>query len=62
MCRYCLQRHSHVRCWISILLQVIDPAKSSVELLATKVELKLRKADPSSWPSLEVKQTVEPKN
>ena len=40
--------------------QVIDVDRSSVELLGTKVELKLRKADPITWASLELKP--EPQN
>ena len=39
----------------SLPQQVIDPAHSSVDLLGTKAELKLRKADPVSWASLELK-------
>jgi hypothetical protein len=39
---------------------VIDVDRSSVELLGTKVELKLRKADPITWASLELK--LEPQN
>ncbi|XP_065649068.1 cysteine and histidine-rich domain-containing protein 1 isoform X2 [Hydra vulgaris] len=33
---------------------VIDPEKSSVEYLGTKVELKLKKADAVSWPKFEL--------
>ena len=33
---------------------VIIPEKSSMELLGTKAEIKLKKAGPMSWPSLEL--------
>ena len=33
--------------------QAIEPDRSSVELLGSKVEVKLRKADPFSWAALE---------
>ena len=35
--------------------QVIDASKSSVELLGTKTEIKLRKIDGISWKSLQYK-------
>ena len=35
--------------------QVIDPGKSSVELLGTKTEIKLRKIDGIPWKSLQYK-------
>ena len=35
--------------------QVIDVDRSSVELLATKAEVKLKKADPIAWATLELK-------
>ena len=35
---------------------MIDPEKSSVKLLGTKVEINLRKAEPGSWPLLEMPQ------
>ena len=37
-------------------LQVIDPKKSTVKLLGTKVEVNLKKADAGSWASLELSQ------
>jgi len=36
------------------IFQVIAPARSSMELLSTKAEIKLRKAGPGSWSSLEL--------
>ncbi|XP_077976839.1 cysteine and histidine-rich domain-containing protein 1-like [Glandiceps talaboti] len=38
-----------------ILYGVIDPSKSTVNLLGSKVEIKLKKADPVSWKTLEHK-------
>ncbi|XP_062511609.1 cysteine and histidine-rich domain-containing protein 1-like [Corticium candelabrum] len=35
---------------------VVDPRKSSVTLLSTKVEIKLKKASASNWPALEWKE------
>ncbi|XP_059170180.1 cysteine and histidine-rich domain-containing protein 1-like [Physella acuta] len=40
-----------------ILREAIDPLKSSVKLLGTKVELDLKKAEAFSWPTLEVPAT-----
>ena len=40
----------------TFLLQTILPEKSSVLLSQTKVEIKLRKEDIGSWPSLELKK------
>ena len=37
-----------------MFVQVIDPSKSSVKMLGTKVEVKLKKFEPGSWPSLEM--------
>lgn len=37
-----------------VLKGVIDPQKSSVKLLGTKVEINLRKMEPGSWSSLEL--------
>ena len=39
--------------------QVIDPSKSSVELLGTKTEIKLRKIDGMPWKSLQFKENQE---
>lgn len=36
------------------LLQGIKPEHSEVKMLGSKVEINLRKAEPFSWPSLEV--------
>ena len=41
-----------------LFVQVIDPSQSSVEYLAPKVEVKLRKADCRSWPALELKKDL----
>ena len=43
-------------------LQIVDVERSSVELLGTKAELKLRKADPVSWASLELKAPPPPQD
>ncbi|XP_067674465.1 cysteine and histidine-rich domain-containing protein 1-like isoform X2 [Haliotis asinina] len=40
-----------------VLRDVIDPARSSVKMLGTKVEINLRKAENFSWPSLEMPKT-----
>ena len=37
-----------------VSLQVIDPACSKVNMLGSKVEISLRKAEPGSWPTLEL--------
>jgi hypothetical protein len=37
-----------------ILRGVIDPRRSSVNLLGTKVEVTMKKLEPGSWPSLEL--------
>ena len=41
-----------VTCLPFSLLQVIEPSKSTAELMGAKVELKLRKAEPFAWPAL----------
>lgn len=38
--------------FISSLLQIVDIEKSSVSMLPTKVEIKLKKAEPGSWAQL----------
>ena len=40
-------------------VQVVEPKRSSVELMATKVEIKLRKAVPCSWPTLKLQLPPE---
>ena len=35
------------------LFKVIEVAKSSVDIMGSKVEVKLKKADPISWASLQ---------
>ena len=44
---------------ISVAPQIIDPSQSSVTFAATKVELKLKKAEASSWPKLNVMRLEE---
>ncbi len=46
----------------SFFSQVIDPDKSSVELMGSKVDLKLRKADLFSWTSLKFRDAAETKD
>lgn len=41
------------------LYGVVEPKRSSVELMATKVEIKLRKAVPCSWPTLKLQLPPE---
>ena len=36
---------------------MVDPERSGVKLLGTKVEINLRKAEPGSWPTLEMPRT-----
>ena len=36
------------------MVQVVDPEKSQVKMLGSKVEINLRKAEPGSWPTLEL--------
>ena len=36
------------------MFQVVDPEKSQVKMLGSKVEINLRKAEPGSWPTLEL--------
>jgi len=43
---------------VSVSVQVIDPGKSRVNLMGTKVEVNLKKMEPGSWSSLE--STVPP--
>ena len=38
------------------VIQVVDPARSSTELMAAKVEITLRKADAMGWKYLEYQQ------
>lgn len=40
------------------LLQVIEPSQSSAELMGSKVELKLRKAECFPWPTLVTKSPL----
>ena len=37
-----------------LFFQVIDPGRSKVKMLGTKVEINLRKAEPGSWKDLEL--------
>ena len=37
--------------------QVVDPSKSSVDLLGTKAEIKLRKAESFSWANLRLEES-----
>ena len=48
---------SDIYCWLLEMnvVKVIDVERSCVELLGSKAELKLKKADPISWASLELK-------
>ena len=39
---------------IAFMFQVVDPEKSQVKMLGSKVEINLRKAEPGSWPTLEL--------
>lgn len=41
-----------------VLRGVIDPSRSSVNLLGTKVEVTMKKAEAGSWPSLELPETA----
>ena len=36
------------------VIQVVDPSKSSVKMLGTKIEVTLKKFEPGSWASLEL--------
>jgi len=38
-----------------LLFQIIDPEKSSVKMLGTKVEINLKKMEPGAWPALEAR-------
>ena len=42
------------------VIQVVDPARSSTELMAAKVEITLRKADAMGWKYLEYVQQHKP--
>lgn len=49
--------------WIFFfLLQLIDPAQSSVTLAASKVEIKLRKGEPKSWKNLYIERELPSEN
>lgn len=37
-----------------VVLQIIDPSGSNVVLMGSKIEVNMRKAEPGSWPSLEM--------
>lgn len=37
-------------------MKVVDLAKSSVDMMGTKVEVKLKKADPMRWAGLHFKE------
>ena len=39
---------------IVFMFKVVDPEKSQVKMLGSKVEINLRKAEPGSWPTLEL--------
>jgi len=41
---------------------VIDPSKSRVNLMGTKVEVNLKKMEPGSWSSLELSVPTAPAN
>ena len=43
-------------------MQVIDPSKSRVNLMGTKVEVNLKKMEPGSWSSLELSTTTANSN
>jgi hypothetical protein len=43
-----------ISCQCARYLKVIDPSSSMVNLLATKVEVILKKVEPGSWQSLEL--------
>lgn len=40
--------------------QVVDVSKSEVGMFPTKVEIKLRKAEPGSWSKLEISNSQKP--
>jgi len=48
--------------WSSVSGQVIDPSKSRVNLMGTKVEVNLKKMEPGSWSSLELSVPTESAN
>lgn len=39
--------------------QIVDVKQSSVNMLPTKVEIKLKKAEPGSWPQLDIPRKEE---
>ena len=39
---------------LSLSTQVIDPEKSQVKVMGSKVEINLKKAEPGSWSALEL--------
>lgn len=41
---------------------IVDVSQSSVSMLPTKLEIKLRKAEPGSWAKLEIPRVVEARN
>jgi len=41
---------------------IVDVQQSSVHMLPTKVEIKLKKAEPGSWSKLDIPREMEPKN
>lgn len=41
------------------MLQIINVEKSSVAMLQTKVEVKLKKAEPGSWAKLDFPRVVQ---
>ncbi len=45
-----------------MVFQLIDVQQSSVNLAATKVEIKLRKAEPASWKNLIVEKALPSEN
>lgn len=42
-------------------LKVIDPSKSLVNMMATKIEIVLKKAEPMSWARLDLPPVAPPK-
>ncbi|XP_055697799.1 cysteine and histidine-rich domain-containing protein morgana isoform X3 [Phlebotomus papatasi] len=40
---------------------IVDVAKSTVDMFSTKVEIKLTKAEPGSWPKLDIPRNIEEK-
>ncbi|XP_064405327.1 cysteine and histidine-rich domain-containing protein 1-like [Halichondria panicea] len=62
--KLCLEYENGNHCYEDTikLHGVIDPDKSSVELMGSKVDLKLRKADLFSWTSLKFRDAAETKD